>query len=278
MVQSFEKEFMEDNPHYAFLVGYMRKALEKEEVEWGDMTTLALRRICDCICESVSGNTAHTYLAVFKAFLAHYVDEGFIPCKNPNKELKAKKLPSQHIALTEEEVMRLDAYRPWSQTEQDTIILFMRGCLTGARCSDAEPMTMDNIVDGSLVYVSQKTKTEVSQPVHRLLPKYLKMQPAKKHLQASLNRTIQRICKKIGMTDEVRLFVGGKMQKGPRWQFVSMHTSRRTFCTNLALRGVPVEVISKLAGHSNSILTSSTYIVVDTKRLNDDAMAFYNGE
>jgi len=276
MVQSFEKEFMEDNPRYAFMVKYMRKALEKEEVEWGDLTSLALRRISEYISDSVSGNTAHTYIAVFKAFLSHYVDEGIVPCKNPNKELKAKKLPSQHIALTEDEVMRLDAYKPWSQTEQDTIILFMRGCLTGARCSDAERMTMDNIVDGSLVYVSQKTKTEVVQPVHRLLPKYLEMQPAKKHLQASLNRTIQRICKNIGMTDEVRLFVGGRMQSGPRWQFVSMHTSRRTFCTNLALRGVPVEVISKLAGHSNSILTSSTYIVVDTKRLNDDAMAFYN--
>ena len=276
MVQSFEKEFMESNPHYAFMVEYMREAIEKDEVEWGDLTTLAMRRISERICESVSGNTACTYLAVLKAFLAHYVDEGFIPCKNPNKELKAKKLPSQHIALTETDVMKLDAYRPWSQTEQDTIILFMRGCLTGARCSDAERMTMDNIVDGSLVYVSQKTKTEVSQPVHRLLPKYLKMQPAKKHLQASLNRTIQRICKNIGMTDEVKLFVGGRMQKGPRWQFVSMHTSRRTFCTNLALRGAPVEVIAKLAGHRNSIITSSTYIVVDTKRLDNATMAFYN--
>lgn len=276
MVQSFEKEFTESNPHYAFLVEYMRKALEKEEVQWSDLTTLAMRRISECIGDSVSGNSAHTYLAVFKAFLAHYADEGIIPCKNPHKELKAKKLPSQHIALSEDEVARLDAYQPWSQTERDTLILFMRGCLTGARCSDAERMTMDNIVGGSLVYVSQKTKTEVSQPVHRLLPKYLEMQPAKKHLQASLNRTIQRICKNIGMTDEVRLFVKGMMHTGPRWQFVTMHTSRRTFCSNLALRGVPVEVIAKLAGHSNSILTSSTYIVVDTKRLNDDAMAFYN--
>lgn len=276
MVQSFEKEFTESNPRYAFLVEYMRKALEKKEVQWSDLTTLAMRRISEYVGESVSGNTAHTYLAVLKAFLSHYADEGIIPCKSPNKELKAKKLPSQHIALSEDEVARLDAYEPWSQTERDTLILFMRGCLTGARCSDAERMTMDNIVGGSLVYVSQKTKTEVSQPVHRLLPKYLEMQPAKKHLQASLNRTIQRICKNIGMTDEVRLFVKGRMHAGPRWQFVTMHTSRRTFCSNLALRGVPVEVIAKLAGHSNSILTSSTYIVVDTKRLNDDAMAFYN--
>ena len=277
MVQSFEKEFMESNPRYAFMVEYMREAVEKDEVEWGDLTTLAMRRISERICEAVSGNTACTYLAVFKAFLAHYVDEGFIPCKNPNKELKAKKLPSQHIALTEADVMKLDAYKPWSQTEQDTIILFMRGCLTGARCSDAERMTMDNIVDGSLVYVSQKTKTEVSQPVHRLLPKYLKMQPAKKHLQASLNRTIQRICKNIGMTDEVKLFVGGRMQQGPRWKFVSMHTSRRTFCSCLAVRDVPVSVISKLAGHTTTNMTDR-YICVNTRKPGDEAMSFYNGE
>ena len=31
MVQSFEKEFMEGNPHYAIMVEYMRKALNDRE-------------------------------------------------------------------------------------------------------------------------------------------------------------------------------------------------------------------------------------------------------
>lgn len=276
-VKSFEKEFLSEHPTKVFILKPMRDALNVAEVKWQDLTTLNLNRVKEHICSHVSPNTACWYLAVIKAFLGKYADEGIVPCKNPAAQLKAKKVPSQHIALTEEEIERFDQYEPKTDCERDAKILFMRGCYTGARSSDCKLFTPDIIHGDHISYVSVKTKTEVVQPLHRKLIKYLVVRPSKPHQSNALNAAIQRICREIGIDDEVQLYVGGKLRKGPKWQFVGLHCSRRSYCSNLALRGTPVEVIAKLAGHRNSILTSSTYIVVDTKRLNDVTMAFFNG-
>ena len=273
----FEQEWTRVKPDYIHLLRFMRDAIGVEAIEWDDITTLNLSRIRDYLCEKLASNSARTYLAVIKAFLARYADEGIIPCKNPAKELKAKKEPSQHIALTEEEVLMWDKYEPVNDCERDVKIIFMRGCLTGARSSDCKRLSMDNIRDGALVYVSQKTKTEVKQPVHHLLPKYLQEQPKKEHSQSAINKVISRVCRKLGMTEEISLFVGGKLKKGPKYEFISAHSSRRSFCTDMALRNIPVPVIQRIVGHSSASMTER-YICVNANNLNESVLDFFNGK
>ena len=154
-----------------------------------------------------------------------------------------------------DEIIRFDNYKPKTQTERDVKILFMRGCFTGMRLSDAMMLTEDNIRDSILSYVSIKTKTEVQQPVHSRLMKYVMEQPKKQHLRSVVNRTIQNICKNLGITEEVQLYVNGKLCKGEKYKFITMHTSRRSYVTCLAANGVPVATISKLAGHSSTTMT-----------------------
>lgn len=273
----FEQEWTRVKPDYIHLLRYMRDAIGVEVVNWEDLTTLNLSRIKEHLCDIMANNSARTYLAVIKAFLNRYADEGIIPCNNPAKELKAKKEPSQHIALTEEDVLKWDRYVPQSDCERDVKILFMRGCLTGARSSDCKRFTMDNIHDGVLVYVSQKTKTEVRQPVHYLLPKYLQQQPKKEHSQSCINKVIARVCKHLGMTDEVSLFVRGELRKGPRYEFIAAHSSRRSFITNMVLRNVAVPVAGLLAGQKD-VNTTMRYICVGTENLDDKALGFFNGQ
>lgn len=269
-------EFLGREPERVGVLKLMREAIGSAEVTWKDLTTLNLGRIRDNICEKMAGNSACTYLGILKAFLARYKDEDIVPCKDPGRELKARRVPSQHIALTEEEVRMIDAYTPISAVERDVKILFMRGCLTGARSSDCKKFSMDNVVGDTFTYVSQKTKTEVSMPLHSMLVKYLQAQPYKPHNRAVCNTVIQRICMRLGFDEEVTLFVGGRLQKGPKWKFCTAHTARRTLASNLALRGVPVSTIRSILGHSNEQVTSR-YIVVDTRNPGDAAMAFFNG-
>lgn len=270
----FESEWHLRVPSRPQIITLMREALGKGTVEWDDLTTLNLGLVRDRIVSAVSPNSACTYLAEIKAFLSRYRDEGIIPCKDPHRELKGKKAPSQHIALTEEEVMRIDGYAPKNNTERDVKIVFMRGCLTGARHSDCVKFNADNIQGDVFVYVSQKTKTEVVLPVHRLLPKYLEMQPEKEHKTAVFNRTLRRICRDLGINDEVTLFVTGTLRRGEKYEFVSSHTARRSFVSNLALRDVPISVISKMAGHSSTTMTDR-YVAIDTRRVGGNAMAFF---
>lgn len=273
----FETEFLRKNPKRGNVLKFMREAIGKDRVEFEDLTAVNLTRVRDYICESVTGNSACTYLAVIKATLSPFAADGALPCKNPHDLLKAKHVPSQHIALTEEEVAKLDAYVPYNETERNVKILFMRGCYTGARSSDCKRFTPDIIQGNHIAYVSQKTKTEVIQPLHHALVKYLYARPSSIPCPSALNKTIQRICEYLGFNEEVTLFVSGRLQKGPKWQFVTSHTARRSFCTNLALRGVPIEIVAKMAGHSNSQITSRTYCCIDTKNVGDRAMAFFSG-
>lgn len=273
--KSFIGAFITKNPDRPQVIRMMCDSLNKTVITWQDLTKVNLATITEYIKANVAPNSACTYLNIIKALLNEYSEEGVIPCKSLKGLLTGKRVPSQHIALTEEELNALDNYSPKSQTELDIKILFMRSCLTGGRHSDAKKLTKKNISDGILSYVSQKTKTEVTQPVHTRLAKYLRVSPSKERTTAVSSKTIQRICKNIGMTEEVQLYVGGKLKKGPKWSFVTMHTARRTFCTILAQKDVPVEVIRTLAGHSTTDMTDR-YVCINGKRPGANAMDFFN--
>lgn len=274
---SFEQEWTKVQPNHVFLLRYMREALDVEQVEWSDLTTLNLSKIRDHICRKVKGNSSSTYLGILKAFLAKYSDEKIIPCKNPNKELKAKRVPSQNIYLTEDEIERIERYQPKSDCERDVKVAFLIECYLGARRSDVEEITADNIVDGRIVYVSKKTHIQTSVPIHKNLLKYLSYKPKKTRQRAVTNKTIQRICKKVGICSEIKIFYHGEMEKRPKYEFVGSHTARRSFCSNLARHGTDIYTISSLAGHDRNIIMTQRYIIPDVDELSRETMSFFEG-
>jgi len=274
--KSFTAVFLAKNTNRPQVLRMMCEALDKKTIEWADLTRVNLVTITAYIKSQVAANSACTYLNIIKALLNEFSEEGIIPCKTFSSVLNGKRVPSQHIALNENELKALDNYVPRSKTEADVKNLFMKCVLTGSRCSDAKRMTNKNVAGGILSYVSKKTKTEVNQPVHKRLHKYLNAKPYKDHATSVVNRTIQRICKNLGMKEDVQLYVGGELKSGQKWEFVTMHTARRTFCTILAQKDVPVEVIRTLAGHSNSTMTDR-YICIDGRKPGTNAMEFFQG-
>lgn len=275
-ILSFENEFVRQNKGRGQLIRFMREAIGKKEVEWGDLSTLKLSKVCDYITDRCSSNSACTYFAIIKAFLAKYKDEELIPCKHPEKVLKARKEPSQNVYLTEEEIDRIEHYLPYTDCERDVKHAFLIECYLGARRSDVLQITSKNIVGNRIVYVSQKTKTEVSVPIHRNLMKHLKYNPKKERGTACFNRVIQRICQECGIDSKIRIYYHGKMQERKKYEFVGSHTARRSFCTNLAKRGVDIYTIAALAGHGQNIQMTQRYIVTDVETLTDKTMAFFN--
>lgn len=277
-ILSFEQEFIRKNPDRIQILRLMRQAIGVEEVEWEMITTLNLNKVREMICESVAGNSACTYLAILKAFLSVYLEENIFPCKNPHKELKAKRVPSQNVYLTEEEIERIEKYQPKSDCEKDIKAAFLVECYLGARRSDVEAITSDNIIDDRIVYVSKKTHVECSVPIHKNLLKYLRHRQKKERDRSVTNRTIQRICKEVGITEEIRIFYHGKMTKKPKYKFIGSHTARRSFCSNLARRGVDIYTIAALAGHNQNITMTQRYIIPDIDDLSKEALSFFNGE
>jgi integrase len=277
-VLSFEQEWTRQCSNRPQILRFMREAIGVVEVQWGMLTTLNLSKVRDHICTKVAGNSACTYLAVLKAFLSRYTDEGVIPCKNPAKELKTKRVPSQNVFLTESEIELIEKYKPKNDCERDIKAAFLIECYLGARRCDVLELNENNIMDGRIVYVSKKTHVECSVPIHRNLLKYLHYKPKKSHERAVYNRTIQRICREVGITTEIQIFYHGKLQKKPKCEFVGSHTARRSFCSNLAQRGVDIYTIASLAGHQQNITMTQRYIIPDTDQLSAEAMSFFAGK
>ena len=224
----------------------------------------------------MAGNSACTYLAILKAFLASYLDENLFPCKNPHKELKAKRVPSEQVVLTADEISRIERYKPKTEKEKWVKAQFLCEYYCLARSSDIQQLTPENIQGDFITYVSQKTMVATTVPMHKNFPKYFK-QRGKTLDRASFNRIIKRICKNCGIDDEVKLFYHGKTQVRKKYELVGSHTARRSGATELARRGVPIATISKMMNHTNEIITSR-YIFADTYNPGTAAMSFFNGE
>lgn len=272
---SFEQEFTRKFPNRFNVIKYMREAINTDEVQYSDLTLYNLEKVRDLMLERLAQNSAQVYCSIIKAFLNDICEEVELPTMRYAKALKVKTIPSQHCCLTEEELVMFDEYKPRNQNEADVKILFMRGAFSGARASDCRELSTANIHDGTLSYVSIKTKICVELPIHKRLEKYIYQKPSKNLNPTTVNRIIQRICRRLGIDEPVTLFVGGKTVCKPKYQLITMHSSRRSFVSALAVRGVPMGVISKLAGHRSTNMTDR-YVAIGAKRLNSDTLEFFN--
>ena len=275
-VLSFEQEWVRYISDRIQILRFMREAIGVDEVEWQHLTTLNLAKVREFIAEKVAGNSAVTYLAIIKAFLSRSTDENIIPCKNPAKELKAKRVPSEQVVLNADEIALIENYKPKSKKEKWVKAQFLCEYYCLARSSDIQQLTPENIQGDFITYVSQKTKIATTVPLHKNFIKYFK-QRGKTLDRASFNRIIKRICKNCGIDDEVKLFYHGRMQMRKKYELIGSHTARRSGATELARRGVPISTISKMMSHTNEIITSR-YIFANTRNPGEEAMGFFNGE
>ena len=235
--------------------------------------------IADYIKSSVAANTAVLYLAIVKSVLNIFRDEDMYPCSHPETVLKAKKAPQQNVALTEEELNRIinyyDVLYDYMRTkERDILTLFLIECLCGARSCDVERLTSENIRDGKLSYISQKTQVLAVLPIHHMLPLLLQRKPTAKYNRTVMVRTIKRIARKCNINQQTTIFYRGMMQTRPKYEFLGTHSARRTFASILAAKGVPVAEIAQYMSHT-SISMTERYIKVDQQRVSPEAMTFF---
>lgn len=258
----FEKEFKMHYPQFAYILRDMHDALGKSKVTWSDMTKVNLTKIVEQLKSGRSNTTARNLASKIKAFLNLWCEDVELPYANFAKVLSVRLDPSQQVALTEDEVMRLDAYVPRTKTETDIKILAMREVLCGARGSDVELMTKANIVDGEITYVAKKTRRSATIPAGKMFKKYMDMPVSKTYPRKTKNQVLKSMCERCGITQELTLFYRGGWKTAPKYKFVGFHTLRRTFASILASKGVPVTTIQMWMTHATPMQTAR-YIKVD---------------
>ena len=190
-----------------------------------------------------------------------------------------KKDVSQNTWLNDSEIERIIAYIPANDTERLVKNQFIMGCVTGARHSDYMNFTRENVVGERLVYVSIKTHIQAEVPLSKVVERLIAENEmfyiaGKEVSDPSFNKTIREICRKLGMNERLKLYRAGEFVEGAKYEFISSHTARRSFATNLYLRGADLYAISKMMGHSSVTMTEG-YISCGLRDLSDDILDYF---
>lgn len=243
--------------------------------KWQDLTKARLFEFRDGVLESVAPTSARTYFAVFKGVLARYEDEEEF-CRDYRNILHARKESPVKTYLNASELKQLEKVAVNGLLEQQVLYQFLIGAYTGMRISDIREVTAENVVNGQLSYVSKKTAVHAVVPCSdRVLGYILWVQDNEQSITLpGYNKAIRRLCKRAGITDKVKVYKAGETLTGPKHEYVTSHTARISFCTNLAKLHVPLLDISRMAGHTDTAMTER-YIVDTNVELPQSALNYF---
>lgn len=276
---TFRHAFLNSNIKYNNIVDYIKESFGKEP-EWNDFTKLNLINLVDYLSGKVSKSSVKTYCAMIKSVLNKYNEEYKIPCKQYNDILSIRGIKCTNTWLTESELYKIINYKPVTDIENNVKKMFIIGAFSGCRHSDLKRIDESNIMNNSLCYVSQKSKTQAIVPLKPLIKEYIysittsvKLE-SKEYSDVTFNKTIREICQKSKINSKIKLFKAGQEISGEKWKFVSSHTARRSFATNLYLIGADLYSISRMMGHS-SIEMTERYICCGLKDQSDKVMEYF---
>lgn len=238
--------------------------------DWEDITDDNLRDFKETLLESYAPNSVRTMCAEICALIRQNQETKSIPSTGFAKAMKQKADVSQAVYLTDEEIKRIHKFVPRGNGYRYVKRVFLIECLTGARHSDCQLMSPANLDEGgrTITYVAKKTRTEVTVPVHKWLKQYLVAGcPGERSTMSdnAFNEALRKICEKVGIDTHTKIYAHGKYITGPKYKFISSHTGRRSFATNLANKGISIEQIALMMGHVSgntpNIQMTQKYIV-----------------
>ncbi len=198
-------------------------------------------------------NTVWIYMIAFKHILLQAVSRGLLN-SNPFTGYKLHSVRTDKNFLMKDELRRLSGIVLESPARQLVLDAFLFSCFTGLSFSDVGRFSMNDIVKrNGKFYISTrrlKTGTSVDVPLlrlpYRLVQKYYRGDDEQILFRLSsngwCNRTLKTVLRNAGI--ERRL---------------TFHSARHTFATTVTLgNGVPIEVVSRMLGHTD-IKTTQIY-------------------
>lgn len=216
-------------------------------------------------------NTVIASFGVLKPLLNAAKKDGIEVDDTYYKELQGKGKDVDNIYLTENEIkaiydLDIAALKASGDIDAKSNIevtrdLFIIGCWTGLRRSDLNKLNdgVWSVKDGEdLLYITaEKTKRQVVIPLHPMVKsiyqKYNGVLP-KLGDKANTNKHLRELGRLAGIDEIVPVVEnrGGKVTTYhyKKYEMIGMHTARRSFATNMYLRGMLTMAIMQLTGHT----------------------------
>ena len=210
-------------------------------------------------------NTTGKFMQIFRKIVLIAKNNGWItidPFANYHIHMKAV----DRGYLTEQELERILQKDFDSRRLEQVRDVFIFSCFTGLSYVDVRNLTKENVVtsfDGKLWLQlhRQKTSTAVSLPLLKtplaILKKYEDKLPDGRLLPVSSNQKLNSYLKEIADVCGIK-------------KNLTFHLARHTFATTTTLaKGVPIETVSKMLGHTN-IKTTQIYARITNDKIRED--------
>lgn len=244
---------------------FITDTMGKQDVELHDVTVsfvkkhdLYLRTVRNNVTNSVTKRQQH-----LKKVIRYAKQLGFSD-NNPFEFVKLSFQASSRTFLDNVELELIKSFQPTKIVHQEVKDAFLFQCYTGIAHCDLMLLTTENIlVDNAgkkwIVFKRKKTNSDVQVPLLpialEILSKY-ENNTSNNLLPVQCNQAMNRRLK------EIMRIIGIKKN-------VSTHVGRHSFASSVTLaNGVPLEIVSKLLGHSNTVITQ-VYAKVLPKSVGD---------
>jgi site-specific recombinase XerD len=226
-----------------------------------------MRSVCGC-----NANTTSKFIQRFKSIVLIARNNGWLQ-HDPfaNYKIKSPKVDRGYMTQEELETVMQKEF-PIKRLEQVRDI-FIFACFTGLAYVDVKNLRETNVrisFDGNLWIMTKRQKTDVQSNIplldvpRQILEKYKGTLPNGMVLPVPSNQKMNAYLKEIGDLCGIA-------------KNLTFHLARHTFATTTTLaKGVPIETVSKMLGHTN-IKTTQIYARITDNKISHD-MAILAGK
>jgi integrase len=216
---------------------------------------------------SLSQSTVWIYSAPLKTIVSRAHCDGYLH-RNPFAQYRISANVKVRQFLTGKELQTMINHR-FTDTRLSLVRdMFVFGCFTGISFIDIKNLTTDNLehINGSWWIVAKRKKTGVAFRV-KLLDMSLKIIERYKPFRTDKHLFNFYSCQQTN--NKLREIAKAcKIEK-----HLTFHMSRHTFATLALEKGMPIESVSKILGHTK-ITTTQIYAKITTDKLERDISAF----
>lgn len=215
-----------------------------------------------CNKRGFKDNYKGKHIKTLKTFLNNALENGITD--NRNHQTRAFSVFKEdtdaiYLSLDElREMWELDlTNEPTKERARD---LFLIGCYTGLRVSDYNNLKPSSIreTNGVKMFVvkTQKTKKTVAIPLHPIVEAILIKYDGipSRMFDQKINQNIKEVARITGFVEivETTATISGLevTKKRNKYEMVTTHTARRSFCTNAYLTGMDSLDIMAISGHT----------------------------
>lgn len=211
-------------------------------------------------------NTTTKILKFFKTIILFGRKNGFLT-HDPFREIRFHLEPVDRGFLTDNEIktiMQKEMVTPRLELVRD---MFIFSCFTGLAYIDVANLTEDNIVelDGKQWIMTKRQKTKIATNIilldipKMIIEKYASVRKDGKLLPILSNQKMNAYLKEIADICQIN-------------KNLTYHVAHHTFATMSISKGVPIETVSKMLGHSKT-QTTQIYARITNKKLEADMLA-----